>query len=302
MTDLSDLFPGFASHYVDTKAGRIFLRQGGEGPPLLLLHGFPQSHVMWHLVASKLAERFTVIAPDLPGYGWSAAPEPGDDLLPYTKRAMAAAMVEVMEHLGFAHFNLMGHDRGARVGYRLGLDNPGRLDRLVLLDIAPTYVMWHKMDRARALQVYHWAFLAQPHPLPEKLIAGHPAFYLDWTLASWTGAKDLGVFDARALAYYRAALSSPDRIHAMCSDYRAGATFDLAHDEVDLAAGRTLSCPTFLVWGESGIPSRGVSPLDAWRAFAPQITGTAVPGGHFVCEEAPRPTLDAVLPFLRGAA
>lgn len=302
MTDLADLFPGFAAHYVDTKAGRIFLRQGGKGPALLLLHGFPESHVMWHQVAPKLAERFTLVVPDLPGYGWSAAPEADTDLFPYTKRAMAAAMVEVMEHLGFSHFNVMGHDRGARVAYRLGLDNPGRLDRLVLLDIAPTYVMWHKMDRARTLQVYHWSFLAQPHPLPEKLIGAHPAFYLEWTMASWTAAKDLTPFDARALAYYRAAFSSPDRIAAMCADYRAGATFDLAHDEADIAAGRTLSCPVFLAWGENGIPSRGVSPLEAWRALAPDVTGAAVPGGHFVCEEAPGPTLDKVLPFLLAAA
>lgn len=302
MADLSDLFPGFASHHVETKAGHIFLRQGGGGPPLLLLHGYPESHVMWHQVAPRLAEHFTLVIPDLPGYGWSAAPEPGPDHFPYAKRAMAAAMVELMEHLGFAHFSLMGHDRGARVGYRLGLDNPGRLDRLVLLDIAPTYVMWHKMDRARALQVYHWAFLAQPAPLPEKLISARSDFYIEWTMASWTATKDLSTFDARALAYYRAAYASPDRLHAMCADYRAGATVDLAHDEADLAAGRTLSCPTFLAWGEHGIPGRGVSPLEAWRALAPEVTGQAVPGGHFVCEEAPGPTLDAVLPFLTATA
>ena len=301
MTDLADLFPGFASHHVGTKAGQLFLRQGGEGPPLLLLHGFPQSHVMWHKMAAKLAKSFTLVIPDLPGYGWSAAPEPGRDQFPYAKRHMAAALVEVMEHLGFAHFSLMGHDRGARVGYRLGLDNPGRLDRLVLLDIAPTYVMWHKMDRARALQVYHWPFLAQPAPLPEKLISGHPDFYLEWTMASWTAAKDLTAFDARAMAFYRAAFNAPDRVHAMCADYRAGATLDLAHDEADIAAGRTLSCPVFLVWGEAGIPGRGVSPLDAWSALAPQVSGTAVPGGHFVCEEAPAAALDAVLPFLTAA-
>ncbi|QRG06485.1 alpha/beta hydrolase [Xanthobacter dioxanivorans] len=298
MTDLADLFPGFASHYVDTKAGRIFLRQGGTGSPLLLLHGFPQSHVMWHKVAEKLAEHHTLVIPDLPGYGWSAAPEEGNDHFPYSKRAMAAAMVEVMEHLGFAHFALMGHDRGARVGYRLGLDHPGRLDRLVVLDIVPTYVMWHKMDRARALQVYHWSMLAQPKPLPEKLIGDHPRWFLDWTMASWTAAKDLTAFDARAMAYYRAAIASPDRLHAMCEDYRAGATIDLAHDEADLAAGRTLSCPTFAVWGSAGIPTRGVSPLDAWKALAPKLDGKAVDSGHFVAEEAPQDLLAAAGPFL----
>ncbi len=301
MPDLADLYPGFASHYADTAAGRIFLRQGGSGPALLLLHGYPQTNVMWHKVAPKLAETHTLIIPDLPGYGWSAAPVPEADHTPYTKRAMAAALVELMEGLGFIHFDLMGHDRGARVGYRLALDHPGRVDRLVVLDIVPTYAMWHRMDRARALQVYHWAFLAQPHPLPEKLIGGHPGFYLDWTLGSWTAAKDLSAFDPRALNHYRAAFASPDHIRAFCEDYRAGATVDLAHDEADIAAARTLLCPTFAVWGEAGIPSRGASPLEAWQALAPKITGQAVNAGHFVCEEAPHQVLEAVTPFLAPA-
>lgn len=299
MPDLADLFPGFAAHHLDTQAGRIFVRQGGTGAPLLLLHGFPQSHVMWHEVAPRLAETHTLIIPDLPGYGWSAAPESGPDHAPYSKRAMAAAMVEVMEQLGFARFALMGHDRGARAGYRLALDHPGRVSRLVLLDILPTYVMWHRMDRARALQVYHWSFLAQPHPLPEKLIGSHPDWFLDWTLASWAADKTLDDFDPRALAYYRAAFSSPDRLHSMCEDYRAGATVDLAHDEADVASARTLLCPTLAIWGERGIPVRGASPLDAWKVLAPDITGMALPGaGHFLCEEAPDALVDAVSPFL----
>lgn len=298
MSDMSDLYPGFASHYLDSSAGRIFLRQGGTGAPVLLLHGFPQSNVVWHRMAPKLAEQYTLIIPDLPGYGWSAAPEAGADHAPYSKRAMGAAMVEVMERLGFAHFAVMGHDRGARVAYRMGLDNPGRLDRLVVLDIVPTYVMWHRMDRARALQVYHWSLLAQPKPLPEKLIGSRPAWFLDWTMASWTAAKDLSAFDTRALTHYRAAISSPDRLTAMCEDYRAGATIDLAHDEADIAAGRTLSCPVFVAWGSSGIPARGASPLEAWKALAPDVTGTGVECGHFLAEEAPERTLAAVLPFL----
>jgi haloacetate dehalogenase len=300
VTDLADLFPGFAAHNIDTEAGRIFVRQGGEGPPLLLLHGFPQSSAMWHKVAPALAKTHTLVIPDLPGYGWSAAPAPRADHAPYSKRATAAALVKVMEDLGFAHFALMGHDRGARVGYRMGLDHPGRIDRLALLDIVPTYVMWHRMDRARSLQVYHWSFLAQPHPLPETLIGPKAAWFLDWTLASWTAKKDLSAFDPRALAHYRAAINAPDHLRAMCEDYRAGATIDLAHDEADLAAGRTLLCPTFAVWGEVGIPSRGASPLEAWKALAPDITGAAVPCGHFVCEEAPDAVLAAVGAFLAG--
>src|SRR5262249_22035625 len=154
--------------------------------------------------------------------------------------------------MGFAHFALMGHDRGARVAYRLGLDNPGRVDRLVILDIVPTYVTWHKIDRARALQSYHWSFLAQPYPFPEKVIGSGPGYFIDWTLSSWTALKDLSAFDPRALTQYRAAFSSPDRTHAMCEDYRAGATIDLAHDEADVAAGRTMLCPVYVVWGSKG--------------------------------------------------
>ncbi|MGU3493595.1 alpha/beta fold hydrolase [Xanthobacteraceae bacterium A53D] len=302
MTDLAELFPGFEAHNVDTPAGRIFARTGGSGPPLLLLHGFPQTGVMWHLVAPELAAHFTLVIADLPGYGWSAAPEPGRDHAPYSKRAMADALVRMMEHLGHAHFAVLGHDRGARVSYRMALDHPGRVDRLALLDIVPTSAMWHSMDRARAMNVYHWMFLAQPHPLPETLIGKDPRFYFDWTLASWTAARDLSAFDPRALAHYRAATSSPDHIRAMCEDYRAGATIDLAHDEADLAAGRVIDCPVFAAWGSTGIPAKGESPLKAWQAFAPKVTGAPVEGGHFIAEENPDAVLKAVLPFLKGVA
>ncbi|MGQ3674424.1 alpha/beta fold hydrolase [Xanthobacter sp. TB0139] len=302
MSELADLFPGFAAHHVDTQAGRLFLRQGGQGKPLLLLHGFPQSHVMWHKMAARLAEHHTLIIADLPGYGWSAAPSGGENHMPYTKRAMATLLVEAMEKMGHARFSLMGHDRGARAGYRLAMDHPGRVERLVVLDIVPTHAMWHRMDRARALQAYHWSFLAQPRPLPEKLLAADPIWYLEWTLASWSGTRNLKPFDPRALAHYRAAFGSPDRLHAMCEDYRAGATQDLGHDEADIAAGRILLCPTLAIWGDAGIPSRGGDPLEAWRALSPGITGQPVPAGHFLCEEAPDAVVDAVLPFLRTEA
>ncbi|MFG1463546.1 alpha/beta hydrolase [Xanthobacter sp. DSM 24535] len=298
MSDLADLFPGFLSHNLDTPAGRLFARVGGDGPPLLLLHGYPQTGAMWHRLAGDLAQTHRLIIPDLPGYGWSAAPAPGKDHAPYSKRAMGAALVALMESLGHAHFALVGHDRGARVGYRLALDEPGRVDRLAVLDIVPTLTMWHGMDRARAMQVYHWTFLAQPHPLPETLIGGNARYYLDQTLASWTAAKDLSAFDPRALAHYRAAYSSPDHIRAMCEDYRAGATIDLAHDEADLAAGRMIACPVLAIWGAHGIPSRGATPLDAWRIFAPQVQGQAIEGGHFLPEEAPQALIQALLPFL----
>src|SRR5271165_4808372 len=170
MPDLADLYPGFAAHWIDTSAGKIFARMGGDGPPLLLVHGYPQTNVIWHKVAPILAQYFTLIIPDLPGYGWSAVPRAGPDHAPYTKRAMALAMIDLMEALGFAHFALAGHDRGGRVGYRLALDHPGRLAKLAVLDIVPTYTMWHSMDRALAYKVWHWTFLALPAPFPETLI------------------------------------------------------------------------------------------------------------------------------------
>lgn len=298
MADLADLFPGFESHYVDTPAGRIFARTGGSGPPLLLMHGYPQTGAMWHKMAPELAKTHRLIIPDLPGYGWSAAPEPGPDHAPYTKRAMGEAMVRMMEHLGHAHFAVAAHDRGARVGYRIGLDHPGRLDKLAVFDILPTSTMWHHMDRARSMTAYHWMFLAQPHPFPETVIGNDPRYYFDWTLASWTAAKDLSAFDPRALAHYRAACEVPERIRAMCEDYRAGATIDLLHDEADLAAGRTIDCPVLAVWGTKWIPGRGASPVEAWRAFAPDVSGAPVEAGHFVCEEAPEDVLAALVPFL----
>lgn len=283
---VSDLFPGFETQQVETSAGRLFARIGGAGAPLLLLHGFPQTGAMWHRLAPALAKRRLIIA-DLPGYGQSEAPEPGRDHAPYSKRAMAAALVELMGHLGHTHFSVLGHDRGARVSYRMALDHPGRVDRLALLDIVPTLAMWHGMDRARALQVYHWAFLAQPHPFPESVIGKDAAYFLEWTLASWTAAKDLSAFAPEALAHYRASFLQPDRLRAACEDYRAGATIDLAHDEADRAQGRLIQCPVRVLWGDHGIPSRGTSPLDAWKVFAPQAEGQAVAGGHFLPEESP---------------
>lgn len=283
---VSDLFPGFETQQVETSAGRLFTRIGGAGAPLLLLHGFPQTGAMWHRLAPALAKRRLIIA-DLPGYGQSEAPEPGRDHAPYSKRAMAAALVELMGHLGHTHFSVLGHDRGARVGYRMALDHPGRVDRLALLDIVPTLAMWHGMDRARALQVYHWAFLAQPHPFPESVIGKDAAYFLEWTLASWTAAKDLSAFAPEALAHYRASFLQPDRLRAACEDYRAGATIDLAHDEADRAQGRLIQCPVRVLWGDHGIPSRGTSPLEAWKVFAPQADGQPVAGGHFLPEESP---------------
>jgi haloacetate dehalogenase len=256
MPDLADLFPGFASHWIDTSAGRIFARAGGNGPPLLLLHGYTQTNVMWHRVAPVLAKRFSLIIADLPGYGWSDVPQADETHAPYDKRSMAKIMIEAMEQLGHVHFRLAGHDRGGRVAYRLTLDHPGRVERLATLDIVPTYEMWHRMDRNLAMKVWHWPFLAQPEPLPEMLISKAPVEYLEWKMASWTKAKNLSAFDPRALDHYRAAFADPLRIHAHCEDYRAGRYADLTQDEADRSAGRTITCPMLALWGGVGMRQR----------------------------------------------
>ena len=256
MPDLADLFPGFASHWIDTSVGKMFARAGGNGPPLLLLHGYTQTNVMWHRVAPGLAKHFSLIIPDLPGYGWSAVPRADENHAPYDKRSMANAMIEVMEKLGHVHFRLAGHDRGGRVAYRLALDHAGRVERMATLDIVPTYDMWHGMDRNMAMKVWHWPFLAQPEPLPEMLISKAPVEYLEWKMASWTKAKNLSAFDPRALDHYRAAFSDPLRIHAHCEDYRAGRYADLANDEADRPPARR-SIVLFLHCGAaSALPTK----------------------------------------------
>ncbi len=300
MAALADLFPGFDQHQVEGPGGGSFARVGGKGPPVVLLHGFPQTHVEWHKIAPLLAQRFTLVIPDLRGYGRSAMPESRAGHA-YAKRLMAEDIIALMAHFGFARFAVVGHDRGARVGYRLALDHPEKVTRLALIDILPTYQMWARMDAARALQAYHWMFLAQPEPLPETLIAGAPQHYLDHTLASWTSAKSLAAFSPDALAHYRAAFAAPGRVHACCEDYRAGATLDRAADEADLAAGRTLTMPVLALWGTAGIPAgakSGAGPLDLWRPLAPGITGAALEGGHFLPEENPAATAAALLAFL----
>jgi haloacetate dehalogenase len=302
MADLADLFPGFASHWIDTAAGRIFARAGGSGPPLMLLHGYAQTNVMWHKVAPVLAQRFSLVIPDLPGYGWSDAPQAERDHAPYTKRAMAAAMVDVMEKLGHARFALAGHDRGGRVAYRLALDNPGRLTKLSTLDIVPTWHMWHDLDARLAYRIWHWTFLALPAPGPETVIGRDAVAFWDWKTAPGTKAKDLSAFDRQALAHYHAFFQDPGRIHATCEDYRAGRTTDLAHDEADRAAGKRIDCPLLALWGASGIPSETKSPLDTWREWAGDVRGFAIDCGHYLPEENPQATAQALLEFFAGTS
>lgn len=293
---LPDLFPGFATRRVSVGDVEIFARIGGEGPPLLLLHGFPQTHACWRHLAPALSRRFTVVLADLRGYGASSAPAPLPFGANYAKREMAEDMVGLMAALGHERFALAGHDRGGRVGYRLALDHPGKLTRLAVLDIVPTHRMWAAMDARMALKAYHWSFLAQPAPLPEKLIGADPDFFLDATLASWTSARSLAPFEG-ALDHYRAAFRDPARIAAACGDYRAGAHVDVTHDAVDHAAGRRVEAPLLALWGESGFPGETENPLETWRRWGARVEGRALACGHFLPEEAPEETLRALLAF-----
>jgi len=303
MADLADLFPGFASEWTHTQAGRIFARVGGKGMPLLLLHGYPQSNVMWHRVAPLLAEKFTLIIADLPGYGWSDVPETDAEHTPYTKRAMAEVMVEMMEKLGHARFAIAGHDRGGRVAYRMAFDHPGRLSKVAVLDILPTYEYWGKLTRPFGLRIFHWMFLAQPAPLPEKLIGAEPDTYLRLKMAQGTGTGDIDVFDPRAWQHYLVTNRDPLRIHASCEDYRAGAYQDYDHDAADRAAGRKITVPLLTLWGGKGLAAAASQQhLDTWREWATDVRGEPIESGHYLPEENPDATAKALLAFFTGAA
>jgi haloacetate dehalogenase len=298
MNALPDLFPGFAERRIKTEGAEIFLRTGGTGPPLLLLHGYPQTHVCWHKVAPELTRYATLVIPDLRGYGTSSAP-PGDaEHKTYSKRAMAEDCLAVMRALGHPRFIVAGHDRGGRVAYRLALDHPEAVEALIPIDILPTAEVWRRVTADWAVGSYHWAFLAQPKPLPETLISANPVYYLEHTLKSWAKPRDLSPFSAEALAHYRALLKEPQRVHAVCEDYRAGATVDRRLDEADLASGRKIACPTFLIWASDYIGKRNPDPLDIWRRWCTNLNGAEVVSGHFIAEENPNDMLAALLPFL----
>jgi haloacetate dehalogenase len=256
-----------------------------ERPPLLLLHGFPQTHAIWHRVAARLRRRFTLVMPDLRGYGDSDKPNGPADHAAYSKRTMALDVLELMRGLGFEQFVVCGHDRGGRVAHRLALEHKRAVRALVLLDISPTLTMYERttMDFARAY--YHWFFLIQPAPLPEQLIGAAPEFYLRTKLGGW-GSEGLKLFDPRALAEYERCFADPAAIHAMCEDYRAAATIDLAHDRADV--DDRVDCPVRVLWGERGVVHRLFTPLADWQAKCTHpVTGRAVPTGHYIPEEAP---------------
>ena len=283
----------FSSRKIKTSAGALHARIGGEGPPLVLLHGFPQTHLMWEKVAPALAEQHQIICFDLPGYGASDAPK---DIEAASKRAMAEQIIEAMTTLGHDDFHLAGHDRGGRVAYRMALDHPECVSKLAVLDILPTFEYWSRMDSVFAMKIYHWMFLAQPSPLPETLISGAPDYFIDHTLASWTAKKDLSCFSADALDAYHAQARDPNCVKAMCDDYRAGASFDAMHDEADKGR-RTISCPTLVLWGEAGLAAAGETPIPCWQRWCDNVQGKAIDCGHFIPEENPAQTISELSKF-----
>ena len=283
----AELFPGFTTHRIETRAVQLHCVVGGDGPPVLLLHGYPQTHAMWHRVAPPLARQFTVVCPDLRGYGDSGKPASDEAHAAYSKRAMAQDMIELMHHLGHRRFGLVEHDRGARVSHRLCLDHPDAVSQLAVLDISPTRTMYAHTDQAFATAYYHWFFLIQPYDLPERLIGADPSYYLRRKLGGW--GTGLDHFDARALAEYERCFADPATIHATCEDYRAAASIDLVHD----AASETqrIHCPLLVLWGERGVVHRLFKPLDDWRECADDVRGRCLPCGHYLAEELADETL-----------
>ena len=274
------MFEGFDVSMIDTGEATICVCHGGSGPPLLLLHGHPQTHVMWHHIAPRLARDFTVVAPDLRGYGDSSKPPTTPDHEPYSKRAIARDHVEVMRQLGFDHFLVAGHDRGAYGAYRLALDHPARVDRLAVLDIVPAGEAWRRAGHRFMLSWWHWAFLAQPAPLAERLLTPDPeAYYF---------RGDRSKFAPEALAAYLRAVHDPATIHAMCEDYRANATYDFKLDEADRAAGLRIACPMLVLWGRrSDLEELYGDPLAVWRDWVDDARGRGIDCGHYLAEEAP---------------
>ena len=293
-------FPGFESRALPTSRGSVHALVGGSGPPLLLLHGFPQSHLMWHAAAPLLAERHTVVASDLAGYGASFRPAPAPDHAPHGKRAMARDQVEAMAALGFDRFAVAGHDRGGRVAYRMALDHPARVERLAVLDIVPTGEVWRRADAAFARGYWHWAFLSLPAPLPERLIGGDPEAYFDLHVRAGLGLGAApGRYPAEVMDAYRRCFDDPAAVEAMCEDYRAGATIDVAHDDADRAAGRRVGCPTLVLWSARGaLPRFYDDVLGVWRPWAPDVRGEGVDASHFIPEDRPQETAARLLAFL----
>lgn len=287
-----NFFPGFHRQSIQTSGATINVLIGGSGPPVLLLHGYPQTHVEWRKIAPGLVKNYTVVIPDLRGYGDSSKPAGGEKHINYSKRSLALDQVEVMEELGFGQFSMVSHDRGSRVGHRLALDHPDRLTKLVTMDICPTDYMYKTVDRQFATAYFHWFYLILPTPIPETMIGNNVDIFLN----AFMGAVMPKAIEPEAYAEYRRCFSDPAAIHASCEDYRAAATIDLVHDEADM--DKKVTCPLLVLWGANGIVGRKYDVLTVWRERATQVTGKALPSGHWLPEEVPAETLAEVERFL----
>ena len=290
------MFEGFEQHQIEAAGTTINLVKGGDGPPLLLLHGYPQTHTIWHKIAPRLAEEFTVVAADLRGYGDSGKPHGDAEHLAYSKRSMAQDQVEVMEQLGFDSFFLVGHDRGARVSHRLTKDHPQRVRKLALLDIIPTHRMFQVVNKEMATNTYHWFFLIQPYDFPERVIGADADYFIRSRFLRVNNAAT--VFPPEAIEEYVRCFCDPAAIHGACEDYRAGASIDLVHDEADLE--QKVTCPLFVLWSATGYMGRTQDVLQVLRDYATDVRGHSLSCGHYLAEEMPEETYSAIRGFLLG--
>jgi haloacetate dehalogenase len=291
------VFDDFDEFAIETVGGRIFGVRAGTGPAVLLLHGMPQTHLMWRYIAPRLADEFTVIATDLRGYGASGFPADDTELHDHSMRSLAVDQVAVMRELGFEEFSVVGHDRGARCAYRMALDHSDTINALAVMDVVPTADAYARADREFALGYWVWSFLAAPNPVPERLIAGDPDAFVDHMLDTWS--DNPRTLDPEIRQIYREQFHDPARVHAICEQYRAAATHDVKHDEHD--RGRRLSIPVLVLWSSTGAINSWYDPLEIWQAWATDVSGAAIPAGHFLPEEAPDATLESLTGFLRTA-
>jgi len=289
------MFSGCRNFNINVGDYNIVGVTGGHGPALLLLHGYPQTHVMWHKVAPMLMQHHTIIAADLTGYGHSGKPESDDQHRPYSKRSMASDMLQVMTQLGHTQFYVAGHDRGGRVAHRLSVDHPEHVRKLAVLDIAPTREMYANVSDEFARAYWHWYFLIQPAPFPERMILADTDAYLQHKCG--LGGTNIDVFDDAALECYRVAFRNPDTVHAACEDYRAAASIDIEHDNDDDKLDRNVKCPMLVLWGEDGVIERCFAPLSLWRQRAKDVSGHAIPGGHYMAEQYPQRVADELVQF-----
>ncbi len=288
------MFEGFQTFEIDTGETTITGRKGGDGPPLLLLHGFPQTHLMWHAVVPELARHFTVFAADLRGYGGSGTPPSTEDHAPYSKRAMARDMIAVMRKLGYERFLVAGHDRGGRCAYRMALDHPDSIARLAVLELKPTTEALDRAEMEFALGFWPWSLLSQPAPFPERLIAGAPDLIANYPLDSWS--SDPSAFSSKVRIEYARQFHDPDQVHAICEEYRAAGTLDYEHDKAD-KGHRRIQCPLLALWSKHGAVEAWYEPIEIWKQWGTAVSGRALDCGHFLPEEAPEETCAELLSF-----